>query len=333
MILLPPLSGKTGVAALTYHQLTQEERYFISTRLRTGASIRSIAKEMGRSCSTVSRERARNRTNHDGIYRAAKAQQYAQARRRRCRRRSIFGPDTWLLVHAQIRRKWSPEQIVGAAKLCGYRMASWRTIYRHIHTDRRRGGTLWRFTRIISKNGRKRYRSIDNRGMLPGKRHITERPPCVESRQEFGHWEGDTVMGSDMRHCVLTLVERSTGHAHIRKLKNRTMAEATSALLQIISGRPSDFKTITFDNGTEFHDYKAIERHFATKCYFATPYHSWERGTNESFNGLLRQYIPKGMCMSTLTQAECNTYSSELNRRPRKRLGFRTPEWMYHQVR
>ena len=107
-------------------------------------------------------------------------------------------------------------------------------------------------------------------------------------------------MGSDMRHCVLTLVERKTGYAIVKKLKARQMNEVTRAATQAIRRHRRKFKTITFDNGTEFHDYARLEQRFPTKIYFATPYHSWERGSNENFNGLLRQYLPKGTCLSTV---------------------------------
>lgn len=315
---------------MTYHQLTQEERYFISTRLRSGASMRMVAKEMGRSASTISREVARNATRHDGAYRPSKAQQYAQARRRRCRRWSLFDAEDWQLIHGLLRKKWSPEQIAGLLRLCLGRNISYKTIYRHILRDRKNGGTLWRHTRIISKFARKRYRSIDHRGVMPGKRHISERPKEVEGRKRIGHWEGDTVIGADKRHCLLTLVERKTGLAIIKKLSSRSMAEVNQAALMAISEHRQRFKTITFDNGTEFHDYGVLEQIYPVKCYFATPYHSWERGSNENFNGLLRQYFPKGMCLSKVTQQECDEVAREINMRPRKRLGFRSPHWVYH---
>jgi len=153
----------------------------------------------------------------------------------------------------------------------------------------------------------------------------------LEERKRLGHWEGDTVMGSDMRHCVLTLVERKSGFAIIKKLKARTKDEVTRAATRAIRKHCRRFKTITFDNGTEFHDYRLLEERFPVKVYFATPYHSWERGSNENFNGLLRQYLPKGTCMSSVTQAQCDHIVDDLNNRPRKRLGFNTPADLYHR--
>ena len=145
----------------------------------------------------------------------------------------------------------------------------------------------------------------------------------------IGHWEVDTVMGEDLRHCLLTMVERATGYTVIKKLSARNKEQATTALLRALAGHRERIKTMTFDNGTEFHDYKVLEKQFGIKCYFATPYHSWERGSNENLNGLVRQYLPKGMCMKPITQKDCNAIAKELNERPRKRYGFQTPEELY----
>lgn len=315
----------------TYHQLTQEERYWITAQLKCGISRAEIARTMGRHRSTITRELRRNVTHHDGDYRAQKAHSYATNRRRRCRRGARFSAFDMTRVVRLMRRKWSPEQISGALRRDGVLRIGHETIYRHIRRDRKAGGDLWRHTRIMSKICRKRYRSHDSRGVMPGKRSIGERPAEVESRRHLGHWEGDTVMGSDLRHCLLTLVERKTGYAIIKKLRARNKAEVTRAATRAIRSHCRRFKTITFDNGTEFHDYAVLEKRFPVKIYFATPYHSWERGSNENFNGLVRQYLPKGFCMSTVTQAQCDDIADDLNNRPRKRHGFRTPASLYHR--
>ncbi len=158
-----------------------------------------------------------------------------------------------------------------------------------------------------------------------GKRHISERSEAVQRRRWIGHWEGDTVMGVDQRHCVLTLVERKTGYLVMKKLSARTKEQAAAALSHALFELGRLVRTITLDNGTEFHDYMSVERLHRVRSYFATPYHSWERGTNENTNGLIRQYLPKGMCLKNLTQSECDRIAAELNDRPRERLGFRTP--------
>ena len=316
---------------MTYRQLTQEERYRITALRMCRCSRAEIARQLQRHPSTIGRELRRNVTNHDGEYRAEKAHSYATARRRRCRRRARFSAADMAQVARLVRRKFSPEQIVGVWKRTGGLRISHETIYRQIRWDKQAGGDLWRHTRILSKFGRKRYRSHDSRGVLPGKRPIGERPVEVELRRRVGHWEGDTVMGSDMHHCVLTLVERKTGYAIIKKLKARTMHEVTHAASRAIRSHCRNFKTLTLDTGTEFHDYARLEQRFPLKVYFATPYHSWERGCNENFNGLLRQYLPKGICMSTVTQGRCNQIADDLNHRPRKRHGFKTPATLYHQ--
>jgi len=311
---------------MTYHQLTQEERYLIAGGLRLKRSGRELAAELGRAPSTVSRERRRNATTHDGGYRGEKAESYAVARRKRSRRGSQYSEEVYAEVDAAIRKRWSAEQIVGRFRAEGRGVPSHETIYRRLRRDKREGGTLYRFTRILSKFGRKRYRSRPTRGVLLGKRHIRERDEVVERRGRIGDWELDTVMGSaNTRQCVLTMVERRSGFTMIRKLKARTAAEATAAAAIVIGRMRDRCHTLTFDNGTEFHDYEKLERGFGVTCYFATPYHSWERGSNENLNGLLRQYLPKGQSMEDVTQVQCNAIAKDLNTRPRKRHGFKTP--------
>ncbi|MFO1315572.1 MAG: IS30 family transposase [Burkholderiales bacterium] len=314
---------------MTYHQLTQEERYLIAAQRCCGYPAAQIAHTLGRHRSTITRELRRNATRHDGDYRAAKAHSYAVARRRRCRRKPHFSCADLALVAKLLRRKWSAVQVAGALRREARLHISHETIYRRIRWDKRAGGDLWRHTRIMSKFGRKRYRSVDSRGVLPGKRGIDQRPVEVELRQQLGHWEGDTVMGSDMRHCVLTLVERKTGYAIIKKLSARNKDAVTAAATRAIRRHCRNFKTLTLDNGTEFHDYAVLERRFPVTVYFAAPYHSWQRGSNENFNGLLRQYLPKGTCMRHVTQAQCDQIADDLNHRPRKRLDFDTPAALY----
>jgi IS30 family transposase len=313
-----------------YHQLTHEERYSITALLRTGCTQAEIAAELGRAPSTISRELRRNATRHDGHYRAEKAQQYSTARRRRERRRSWFSAEQMTEVKALLKKKWSPEQVSATLKARGVCSISHETIYRYVLRDKKAGGTLYTHMRIMSKKVRKRYNGKDSRGVLAGKRHITERPIEAEKRLQVGHWEGDTVMGSDKHACVLTLVDRRSGYAVIKKLTSRTAAQATQAAATAIAQQPGKFSTITFDNGTEFHSYAQLERDFPVICYFATPYHSWERGSNENLNGLIRQYLPKGTCLKRLTQKECDYIANELNTRPRKRHGFKTPMEIYH---
>jgi len=206
------------------------------------------------------------------------------------------------------------------------RTISHETIYNYVWRNKERGGHLFRLLRAVGKLRRKRHNSYDSRGRLAGKRHISERPAYVESRRSVGHWEIDTVVGKQAKDCVVTLVERKTGYAFVGKLADRSMYGMSKRIKMLIRRAPEKFKTITADNGTEFHDYKSVEDATGVKFYFATPYHSWERGSNENFNGLLREYIPKRTSQEGLTQAHCDKIAKALNARPRKRLGYRTPE-------
>ena len=311
---------------MRYHQITPAERYTLAT-LRKQVPMPSgaeIAELMGRHRSTISRELRRNCSRSDGGYRAARAQEQAQARRKRSRRNSHFGANEWTLVEMLLREKFSPEQICGWLRTLDLLDISHETIYSHVWRDKKRGGKLYRHLRQPFKR-RKRYGSYERRGRVSGKRHISERPAIVENRSEIGHWEMDTVIGAADNHCVVSLVERLSGVVLIGKLRRRNVAALNERVIELIEAHPGLFKTITADNGTEFHGYREIEQTTGVPIFFATPYHSWERGTNENTNGLIRQYLPKRTSMKHLTQGQCNAVASSLNNRPRKRLGFRTP--------
>ena len=163
---------------------------------------------------------------------------------------------------------------------------------------------------------------------MTGKRMIAERPQAVETRARIGHWEVDTVMGSG-KACIVTLVERKSGYVKIGKLKDRTMKETNRRLKKLIARSPGRVVSITADNGCEFHGYRSLETSCGVRFYFANPHHSWERGTNENTNGLIRQYLPKRVSMEDLTQARCNAIAEKLNTRPRKRHGYRTPKEVF----
>lgn len=179
--------------------------------------------------------------------------------------------------------------------------------------------------RQSQKQKRKRYKSSDSRGVLVGKRPISERPQHVGNRNQIGHWEIDTVMGGVSKDCIVTIVERKSGYVLIGKLRNRTKEALNKRVIKMIRGSGLKVTTITADNGTEFHGYKEIEKATGVKFYFARPYHSWERGTNENTNGLIRQYLPKRKTMASLTQSQCDNIAHTLNTRPRERHDFRTP--------
>ncbi|NZA26360.1 IS30 family transposase [Luteimonas sp. SJ-92] len=311
-----------------YHQLTEQERYTLSVLHRDGQSLRTIARILDRSPSTISREIQRNRCHRtDGAYRPSKAQQRTNGRRRRTRQVRQHDADIYGRIEALLRyAQWSPEQIARWLALHGVVRISHMTIYRHVHRDRLAGGQLRSCLRQGGKRRRKRTFGPERRGKLHGKPMIDSRPAEVEGRQEVGHWEGDTVVGTaSERVCLLTLVERCTGVALVVRLPHRTVKAVNRAALDAIQRSGLPFKTITWDNGTEFHGYRALEQATGVLCYFAYPHRPWERGSNENFNGLLRQYLPKGRSLARTTQADCNRIAHKLNTRPRKRHGYKTP--------
>jgi len=310
-----------------YHQLTSGERYELRALRRQGCSNAEIARALGRHRSTIGREIARN-SRKDGGYRPYTADEMSRARRRRSRRnRRFIGPD-WALVVARLQEEWSPEQISGRLALSGELRISHETIYRYVWDDRRHGGALYLHLRGARKKRRKRYGRYDSRGRLAGKRMISERPPGAENRSRVGHLEGDTVLGTD-KHALLTLVDRKTGYVLIGKLRARTVEATNRRAIDLINNAARRTRSVTVDNGTEFHGYKAIEAATAADFFFATPHHSWERGTSENTNGLIRQYAPKRTSLAHLTQNDCDSIARRLNNRPRKRLAYRTPAERY----
>jgi transposase, IS30 family len=316
---------------MTYRQLTLGERYMLAALRKQGLNQSQIARSLGRHRSSICREIGRNSSRADGRYRAFTAQERTNGRRSRSRRNLRFTARDFALVDELLRRQWSPEQVSGHLGRTGQLRISHETIYRHVWRDKREGGLLYTHLRGARKRRRKRYKSYDSRGRLAGKRLISQRPAVVERRRQLGHWEIDTVIGSGSKDCIVSLVERKTGLLLIGKLEDRTTESLNRRVIHLIRRHGGVFKSITSDNGTEFHDYRRIEERTETTFYFATPYHSWERGSNENANGLIRQYLPKGASMAGLSQPQCNAIAHKLNTRPRKRLGFKTPLECYNE--
>lgn len=316
---------------MPYKQLTSEERYTLGRLHRQGVSQADIARTLERHPSTICRELRRNTCQYDGAYRPFKADSRTRGRRSRSRRNLRIDSAAWDAVVFLIELQWSPEQIARSLSQADIIRISHETIYRRIWADKKNGGELYKHLRGSPKQRRKRYGSYDSRGRLRSKKHISVRPEHVDTRKEFGHWEIDTVAGSNS-HCILTLVERATGLTLIGKLKDRTVASTNRRLNKLIARAPHMFRTITADNGTEFHGYAKIEKKWGINFYFCTPYHSWERGTNENTNGLIRQYLPKKTSMQNLTQQRCDQIARLLNSRPRKRYGFISPIQRAHEI-
>lgn len=310
--------------------LDRDARAQFSILMQQGHGVYACAQALGVAPSTLYRERQRNRCQ-DGRYRVDKAQRRARTRQRISRRNSRLQSWQIALIRLLLAAYWSPEQISHGLRSRGVTMVCHETIYRLIREDRLSGGDLWTHLRCSHKKRRKRHGTYDSRGRLAGKTMIDARPDAVNNRFEFGHWEGDTVVGRGAS-CILTLVERKSRLTLIGVLRNRTVDEVNRVALHLLRPLRHAVKTITFDNGTEFHGYKDLEQALHIKVYFAHPHHSWERGTNENTNGLIRQFIPKRTTMFGLTQQRCVDYMRFLNDRPRKVLGYKTPAQVLYEA-
>jgi IS30 family transposase len=313
---------------MNYKHLSMEERYAIAAMRGQRVPMAQIAGTLGRHRSTMYREVRRNCSAHDGFYRATHSVQKASARKRRSRRNLRYGTAQMAGIEERLRLDWSPEQIVGSLRRQGQEVMSHETIYRHIWRDKAAGGTLWCHLRGARKQRRKRYGAYDSRGRLAGKRMIEQRPAIVNRRRRIGDWEIDTVHGRG-KACLVTIVERRSGRVRLGPIPRATMEHTLQKTVELLQAEPHPVRTITADNGTEFHNYQELEHTLDTMVYFATPHHAWERGSNENCNGLIRQYFPKRTNLSRVTQEQCNQIAQRLNDRPRLRHGFKTPDDIY----
>jgi IS30 family transposase len=231
---------------------------------------------------------------------------------------------------------WSPEQIAGrldvrAPESLREKAISHTTIYRWIWVDPQRAQQFRPFLRIARKPRRKPYGKPSRQGQIRGKRSIEDRPREANERQRLGDWEGDTVVGKGRKGFLLTCVDRASRYLVARKVEACASTPVARQLQRSLRKLPaSKRRSLTLDNGREFARPLELERKLAMPIYFAHPYHSWERGTNENTNGLLRQYLPKGTDLAAVTASELAGYTRQLNHRPRKCLGYRTPFEVFH---
>ena len=308
---------------MTYKHLSQAERYQIHALMKAGHDQSQIAKLLDRHKSTISRELSRN-TGSRG-YRPKQACEMSADRAQHSRNAPTVEPWVREAACALLCIQWSPEQIASQLPI------SHETVYQHVYADKAQGGTLWKHLRC-QKQKRKRYASgRDRRGQIPNRRPLSERPLHIEARRQVGHWECDTVIGASHKGAVVTLVERKSGYAVMAKVEKKTSELVSSAIVDKLQPMAARVKTLTFDNGKEFAGHAHIDQQLQSTAYFARPFASWERGSNENLNGLLRQYVPKKRAMSTVSDEEIRMIQNRLNNRPRKRLGFKTPAEVFHQ--
>jgi len=319
--------------------LTLAEREEISRGLVAWQSIRSIATSLGRSASTISREVRRNE-GPEG-YRATQADQAAWDRARRPKTCKLMRHRTLARhVAGKLQRRWSPEQIAGWLKRCSPDEASdqvsHETIYQTLYIQSR--GALkkellahLRRTRAM-RHSRHHTQKTDNHGRISGTVSISERPAAVEDRAVPGHWEGDLLFG-DRNSQIATLVERQTRYVMLVKVDGKDTQTVIDALIKHAHCLPKElYRSLTWDRGKEMADHRRFTLATDIQVYFCDPQHPWQRGSNENTNGLLRQYFPKGVNLSGITQAKLNAVARELNERPRQTLGFETPAERFQQA-
>lgn len=309
---------------VSYTRVTGEERRLIYNWRQEGKGVREIAKLLKRAASTVSRELSRN-TGGRG-YRPKQAQELAEARGLRPGPRR-FTEAVRLDAEEKLGRGWTPEAICGRAKIEGRAHVCKETIYKHVYRDAKAGGTLWeRLPRAKRRRKRRCPRQEGRgRGIIPGRRGIETRPPEVNLRTSVGHWEGDLVVGANATGYLVTLVERVTRFTLVGWSRTKEAGEVAAVIIGLLAGVGVACTGITFDNGKEFALHAEIASALKADVFFARPYHSWERGTNENTNGLIRRLYPKGASLAAIGPADLRGIDTFLNDRPRKCLDWRTP--------
>jgi IS30 family transposase len=227
----------------------------------------------------------------------------------------------------------SPEQISGWMETTDGVHVSHECIYQHIYADKGRGGTLYKQLRRTGKKYNKRLGKTSGRGLIPNRIDIDQRPAVVEERSRIGDWEADTIVGAGHKGAILSLVERVSKYTLLHKLDNATSKKTGAAIVAKMRPHQKIVHTITSDNGKEFAGHQRIARRLDTGFYFAKPYHAWERGLNENTNGLVRQYFPKGSSFANVTSEDVERVQNLLNSRPRKTLGFQSPNEVFFAVK
>jgi IS30 family transposase len=312
---------------MNYKQLTENERYQIYVMKKAGHEQKVIATLLGRSPSTISRELQRNQDLRG--YRPAQAQRMVDARRREARKAYKVTGEVMDWIDRLIRQELSPQQVVDYLRRHKNLSLHHETVYQLIYCDKSAGGDLYTHLRIASKPYRKRYGHYDRRGKIKNRVDIDERPDIVEKRSRIGDWEGDTIIGKGRKGALLTMVERKTLYTVIERLTGKRSDLLAKAAIEGMRHLKSKVKTITFDNGLEFAHHAEIGKGLGAEIYFAHPYASWERGTNENTNGLIRQYFPKGTDFNQVTDEQIKQVMDRLNNRPRKTRGCRSPNELF----
>ncbi|WP_198264537.1 IS30 family transposase [sulfur-oxidizing endosymbiont of Gigantopelta aegis] len=309
----------------TYKQLTQEQRYYISTEIKNGISQSKIAQAIEVSKSTICREIKRNAGLRG--YRFKQAQEKAVKRRYNASKAIKMTDDMIALIDEKLsQHQWSPEQISGWLLNDKMLLLSHERIYQHIWDDKKQGGDLHQYLRRQGKKYQKRgSNGKSSRGQIINRISIDDRPKIVDDKRRVGDWEIDTVIGKGHSGALVTIVERKTLYTLVARVNGKQVDWVTQATIQLLKPFKDRLHSITADNGKEFAYHEQVSKALDTAFYFAHPYSSWERGLNENTNGLIRQYFPKDTDFKEVTDKEVYNMMEKLNNRPRKALGFQTP--------
>lgn len=307
--------------------INQAQRYEIAAFKKIGYSNGKIAKEIGVNKSTIGRELKHNGGKQS--YHGKVAQQYTDERKKDKPCKRVFTYDMEKRIAQKLELKWSPEQIKGRSDKEGVPMVCHETIYQHIWRDKSTGGLLWKSLRHGHKKYRKRYGKKDLRGKIPNRVSIDKRPEVVNQKTRTGDWEIDTIIGKNHQGAIITATERKTQYILMAKIQSTSIRHSTPEIINMFAPYKERVLTITSDNGSEFFEHEYMAQKLDAHYYFANPYHSWERGLNEYQNKLIRQYIPKKTEFKNVEQTQIIKYQNELNQRPRKKLGYCTPNEMF----
>lgn len=310
---------------MSYEQLTLKQRFKIESLLELGWFQKDIAEHIGRDQGTVSREVSRNGGEE---YDAIKAHAKSRKRRRIAKAKTkvlLVNEAVYAYVEEKLKLYWSPEQIAGRMRNDLSIIICHETIYQFIYAEK----PEWK-KYLRQKKGKYRRRhgtqAREKAREEAKKQRIDLRPNIVGKRERIGDWEGDTIVGGEKTTGILTHVERKSGYLVADLFKKKSAKLIKEKTVESFAKIPDDKKfTITYDNGTEFSEHELIGREAKLDIYFAYPYHSWERGTNENTNGLLRQFFPKKSIFATLEQNDVDEKVQLINNRPRKRLSYLTP--------
>ncbi len=308
---------------MTYKQLTYEQRCQIYILKKSGMFQQVIACAIGVSQSAISRELKRN-TGERG-YRHSQAQEKSDMRRSEATKAIKMTPDMIRVVESKLREKLSPEQISGWLLDEREEYLSYETIYLHIWSDKASGGNLFTHLRRKGKAYQPRGKSQAGRGHIINRISIDERPSIVDEKKRVGDWEIDLVIGKGHSGALVTIVERATSYTVSKRINDKSAKTVTAATIALLDPFKEAVLTITADNGKEFAYHEQITAALDAKVYFADPYSSWQRGLNENTNGLLRQYWPKKTDFKKVTASRVSAVIVQLNDRPRKKLGYKTP--------